>query len=79
MAYPEHTSIADAIKRYHLPESHRVKWSRNRKANVVRAVHDDALSFREARDLYLLSQSEFEQWEQQFGVSDQRARSLEVA
>lgn len=64
MAYPRDISIAEAIKRYHnLPKTHRVHWSKARKDDVVRAVHDRAISFHEARARYLLSRSEFEQWE----------------
>ena len=38
MAYPRDISIADAIKRYGLPKSHRVHWSAARKADVVREL-----------------------------------------
>lgn len=67
MAYPRDMSIADAIKRYGLPKSHKVHWSPARKAEVVRAVHDRAISFHEARKRYLLSRSEFEEWEREYG------------
>lgn len=64
MAYPRDISIADAIKSYNaLPRTHRVHWSKTRKDEVVRAVRDRAISFHEARALYLLSRSEFDQWE----------------
>ena len=63
MAYPKDISIADAIKRYGLPRNHRVHWSKARKDDVVRAVRERAISFHEARSRYLLSRSEFEQWE----------------
>lgn len=64
MAYPREISIADAIKSYNaLPKTHRVHWSKARKNEVVRAVHEKAISFHEARERYLLSRSEFEQWE----------------
>lgn len=66
MAYPRDMSIADAIKSYGLPKSHRVHWSASKKADVVRAVHDRAISFHEARERYLLSRSEFEEWEREF-------------
>lgn len=67
MAYPRDISIAEAIKRYqHLPKTHRVHWSKARKDDVVRAVHDQAISFHEARQRYLLSRSEFEQWERDY-------------
>ena len=66
MAYPRDMSIADAIKQYGLPKSHRVHWSDARKADVVQAVHDRVISFHEARERYLLSRKEFEQWEQCF-------------
>lgn len=79
MAYPRDISIADAIKQYGLPKSHKVYWSKSKKADVVNAVHDRVISFHEARDRYLLSRSEFEQWEQEVGVSPERKRSLEEA
>ncbi|MEO0463713.1 MAG: DUF1153 domain-containing protein [Pseudomonadota bacterium] len=63
MAYDPNVSIADAIKRYGLPKSHRVHWSDQLKADVVRAVHSRAITFHEARERYLLSRDEFEQWE----------------
>lgn len=64
MAYPRDISIADAIKSYNaLPRTHRVHWSKARKDEVVRAVRERAISFHEARSRYLLSRSEFEQWE----------------
>lgn len=64
MAYPRDVSIADAIKSYYkLPKTHRVHWSKAKKDEVVRAVHEGAISFHEARERYLLSRSEFEQWE----------------
>ena len=64
MAYDRNSSIADAIKSYYrLPRTHRVHWSKARKDEVVRAVRESAISFHEARERYLLSRSEFEQWE----------------
>lgn len=64
MAYPRDVSIADAIKSYYqLPRTHRVHWSKARKDQVVRAVRERAISFHEARERYLLSRSEYEQWE----------------
>ncbi|MEM1197028.1 MAG: DUF1153 domain-containing protein [Pseudomonadota bacterium] len=66
MAYPRDMSIADVIKQYGLPKSHRVHWSDARKADVVQAVHEGALSFHEARERYLLSRGEFESWERDF-------------
>lgn len=66
MAYPRDISVADAITRYGLPKTHRVYWSKARKEDVVRAVHDRAISFHEARSRYLLSRSEFEQWERDY-------------
>ena len=63
MPYPRDISIAEAIKRYGLPKTHRIHWSKARKDDVVRAVRDRALSFAEAQERYLLSRSEFEQWE----------------
>ncbi len=79
MAYPRDISIADAIKRYGLPKTHRVHWSKARKDDVVRAVHERAISFHEARSRYLLSRSEFEQWEREYRAdSDHRARMLDA-
>jgi hypothetical protein len=70
MAYPRDISIADAIKSYNqLPKTHRVHWSKARKDEVVRAVRDRAISFHEARTRYLLSRSEFEQWEADYIAS----------
>jgi len=69
MAYPDNISIADAIKSYGLPRNHRVHWSKARKDDVVRAVRDRAISFAEARQRYLLSHSEFAQWEQDYIAS----------
>lgn len=66
MAYPNNISMADAIKSYGLPQTHRVHWSKARKDGVVRAVRAKAISFSEARKRYLLSRSEFDQWEQDF-------------
>ncbi|KPF63383.1 DUF1153 domain-containing protein [Porphyrobacter sp. AAP60] len=67
MAYPNNVSIADAIKSYYaLPRNHRVHWSKARKDEVVRAVRDEAISFAEARNRYLLSRSEFAQWERDY-------------
>ena len=67
MAYPRNISIAEAIKRYGLPKNHRIHWSNERKADVVRAVRERAISFHEARERYLLSRAEFEQWERDCG------------
>lgn len=83
MAYPRDISIADAIKRYGLPRNHRVQWSKARKDDVVRAVRERAISFHEARSRYLLSRSEFEQWEADYvaGGGDalgERARMLDA-
>ena len=70
MAYPGNVSIADAIKSYYaLPRNHRVHWSKARKDEVVRAVRDRAMSFAEARERYLLSRSEFDQWEADYIAS----------
>ncbi|ASJ91823.1 DUF1153 domain-containing protein [Porphyrobacter sp. CACIAM 03H1] len=77
MAYDRNISIADAIKSYYaLPRNHRVHWSKARKDEVVRAVRERAISFHEARERYLLSRSEFEQWEAEYlaGGGDQQAR-----
>jgi Protein of unknown function (DUF1153) len=83
MAYPSDISIADAIKSYGLPQTHRVHWSKARKDDVVRAVRERAISFAEARERYLLSRSEFEQWERDYvaaggdAIGD-RARMLDA-
>jgi hypothetical protein len=70
MTYDRNISIADAIKSYHqLPRSHRVHWSKARKDEVVRAVRDRAISFHEARERYLLSRTEFNQWEADYLAS----------
>ena len=70
MAYDRNISIADAIKSYYqLPRTHRVHWSKARKDEVVRAVRDRAISFHEARERYLLSRTEFDQWEADFIAS----------
>lgn len=66
MAYPRDMSIAEAIKRYRLPLTHRVHWSKARKDDVVRAVREQALPFEEAQARYLLSRSEFEEWERDY-------------
>ena len=78
MAYPRNISIADAIKRYGLPKSHRVHWSAARKADVVRAVHERAISFHEARSRYLLSRSEFEEWEREYSQGSQARSGQQV-
>jgi hypothetical protein len=69
MAYPRDISIAEAIRRYGLPKNHRVHWSKARKDDVVRAVRERAISFHEARQRYLLSRTEFEQWEADYVAS----------
>lgn len=79
MAYPSDISIAEAIKQYGLPKSHRIHWSKSKKADVVRAVRDEIISFAEARDRYLLSRKEFEQWELDLGGAVQRKRTFEDA
>lgn len=78
MAYDSNISIADAIKSYYaLPRNHRVHWSKARKDEVVRAVRSKAISFHEARDRYLLSRSEFEQWEADYLASGGDAPLIE--
>ncbi|MDJ0642861.1 MAG: DUF1153 domain-containing protein [Erythrobacter sp.] len=79
MAYPSDISIAEAIKQYGLPKSHRIHWSKSKKADVVRAVREEIISFQEARDRYLLSRKEFEQWELDLGGTVQTRRTLEDA
>lgn len=80
MAYPRDISIAEAIKRYHqLPKTHRVHWSKARKNDVVRAVRDQSITFHEARTRYLLSRSEFEQWEADYIASGGGGAPMENA
>ena len=79
MAYPSNISIAEAIKQYGLPKSHRIHWSKSKKADVVRAVREEIISFQEARDRYLLSRKEFEQWELDLGGAVQTKRTFEDA
>jgi hypothetical protein len=74
LAYPRDISIAEAIKRAGLPKTHKVHWSKSRKADVVRAVREDVISFEEARQRYLLSRAEFNQWA---GESSDNSRELE--
>lgn len=64
MAYAPHETVNDAIKRAGLPKTHKINWTESRKEEVVRAVRDKLISFDEARWRYLLSHSEFRQWEQ---------------
>ncbi|KPQ31562.1 MAG: Protein of unknown function (DUF1153) [Porphyrobacter sp. HL-46] len=79
MAYPRDISIAEAIRRYRLPKSNRVHWSKARKDDVVRAVRERAISFHEARSRYLLSRSEFEQWERDYVASGGGVARMEDA
>lgn len=72
MPYAPHESVADAIKRAGLPKTHRIHWSEARKAEVVQAVRDEVISFEEARQRYLLSTSEYRQWEE---LVDRRHRA----
>jgi hypothetical protein len=74
MAYAYDSTVSEAIKRAGLPKSHRVHWSQQRKAEVVRAVRDQLITFDEARWRYLLSRSEFRAWEEQ--VDQQKTREL---
>jgi hypothetical protein len=74
MAYAYDSTVSEAIKRAGLPKSHRVHWSQQRKAEVVRAVRDKLITFDEARWRYLLSRSEFRAWEEQ--VDGQKTREL---
>ena len=55
------------ITRADLPRSYRVHWSAARKAKVVQAVRKKVISYREARRRYLLSRSEFEAWDKEYG------------
>ncbi len=80
MAYPRNVSIADAIKSYYeLPRNHRVHWSKARKDEVVRAVRDQVMSFHEARERYLLSRSEFDQWEADYLASGRETAGMQDA
>ena len=72
MAYPYDSTVSEAIKRAGLPKSHRVHWSQARKAEVVRAVRDKLITFDEARWRYLLSRSEFRDWEATVDSQEQR-------
>ena len=74
MAYAYDSTVSEAIKRAGLPKSHRVHWSQQRKAEVVRAVRDKLITFDEARWRYLLSRSEFRAWEEQ--VDGEKTREL---
>ena len=74
MAYPYDSTVSAAIKRAGLPKSHKVHWSEQRKADVVRAVRDKLITFDEARWRYLLSRSEFRTWEEK--VEQQEAKEL---
>ena len=65
MVYAPNENVTDAIKRAGLPENHDIHWSKARKEDVVQAVREKLISFDEARWRYLLSHSEFRQWEQQ--------------
>jgi hypothetical protein len=72
MAYPYDSTVSAAIKRAGLPKSHKVHWSDQRKAEVVRAVRDKLITFDEARWRYLLSHSEFRSWEEKVDEQDRR-------
>ena len=61
------------------PPNHRVHWSKARKDEVVRAVRSQAISFHEARTRYLLSRSEFEQWEADYLASGGDAERMQDA
>lgn len=75
MAYPYNSTVSEVIKRAGLPKNHDIHWSEQRKAEVVHAVRDRLITFDEARWRYLLSRSEFRQWEEQ--VDRKCARSAE--
>ncbi|MGI9376230.1 MAG: DUF1153 domain-containing protein [Tsuneonella suprasediminis] len=79
MAYPYNSTVAEAIKRAGLPKSHRVHWSDNRKADVVRAVREEVISFDEASERYLLSRTEFREWEERFGEAAKATETRETA
>jgi hypothetical protein len=61
------------------PCTHRVYWSRARKNGIVRAVRNQAISFEEARERYLLSRSEFDQWEAEYLAAGGDAERMEQA
>lgn len=79
MPYPKDRTVADAIKRAGLPESHDIHWSRGRKAEVVHAVRDHVISFEEARWRYLLSRKEFSSWEAEVDRAERKKRVTEDA
>lgn len=79
MAYPYNSTVAEAIKRAGLPRSHRIHWSDSRKADVVRAVREDVISFDEARERYLLSRTEFREWEERYAEEHERVAGREKA
>lgn len=70
--------VRSRIERAGLPPHHRVHWSDARKADVVKAVRDQLITFDEARWNYLLSRSEFESWQRQFAKETDRLRELEL-
>lgn len=78
MPYSPDDTVANAIKRAGLPESHNVHWSEARKADVVRAVRDRLISFDEARWRYLLSRKEFESWERKVVREETTGKALET-
>jgi hypothetical protein len=78
MPYSLDETVADAIKRAGLPESHNVHWSEARKADVVHAVRDRLISFDEARWRYLLSRKEFESWERKVACEETVDKVLET-
>lgn len=78
MPYSPDDTVANAIKRAGLPESHNVHWSEARKADVVRAVRDRLISFDEARWRYLLSRKEFESWERKVVREETSGKALET-
>ncbi|MGI8944554.1 MAG: DUF1153 domain-containing protein [Qipengyuania sp.] len=79
MPYEPHETIAQRIKRAGLPETHRIHWSDQRKADVVRAVRKEMVDFHEVRDRYLLSHSEFRDWERKVDGGEIRQRESEAA
>lgn len=64
-----------------LPETYATRWSASRKAAVVEAVHQGALSLSTALEKYRLSGNEFRNWEEHFaseGVRGLKARELRM-
>jgi Protein of unknown function (DUF1153) len=59
-----------------LPSTNTVRWFAPRKARVVAAVQDGALSVAEVCLRYGLSQEEYREWERHYIAGDLRARRV---